>query len=100
MPEEITLTAAQIVSRTTTSYQIDSLSLFPRRQVFVLVVVGTNGERIEFRREGAAAVTLMSQLNTSNNSTTSLQKRAMQWALTQPEASATGLAGTITGTPE
>jgi hypothetical protein len=100
MAEQITLTSPVVVELTTTSYRVESLLLAPIRQLITLVVVGTNGERIEFRREGAPAQALMSTINTSNNSVTSLHKRVMQWALTQPEASATGLAGTITGTPE
>lgn len=98
--EQITLAAAQVTSKTTTDYRVESLLIAPIRQLLVLVVVGTNGERIEFRREGAPATALMSTINTSNNTITSLHKRVMQWALTQSEASATGLAGTVTGTPD
>jgi hypothetical protein len=100
MAEQITLTTPKVVNITTTAYRVDSLLLQPTRDSLILVVVGTNGERFEFKRDGAAAATLMSQINTSNNSITSLHKRVMQWALSQPEASAFGLVGTITGTPD
>lgn len=100
MAEEITLSAPQVVSRTTTAYRVDAFCLFPIRQQVLVTIVGTNGERIDFKREGPDAVTLMSQVNTSNNSTTSLHKRVMQWALSQPEAATAGVSGTVTGTPE
>jgi hypothetical protein len=100
MAEQITLSTPLIVSKTTTAYRVESLMLMPIAPLLVLVVVGTNGERVELRRDGAVASTLMSQLNRSNNSVTSLHRRVMEWALTQPEASAAGVSGAITGTPD
>jgi hypothetical protein len=100
MAEEITLTTPQTVSKTTNDFKVYSLLLMPTQLKLTLVLVGTQGQYVEFRREGSEAQTIFGQLNTSNNSVTSLAKRVMQWAMSQPEAAAAGITGTVTGTPE
>jgi hypothetical protein len=50
------------------------------------------------QRAGGVAVTLMRQLNKANGTIKSLDKRALEWFATQPEA--VDLQGTITGTPD
>jgi hypothetical protein len=98
MAELISLTTPVVVTQTTTGYKVARLTLDPEHAVFVLEVRGTNGELIPIRRSGPAAMTLMSQLNTANGQIKSLQRRALEWAVTQPEGA--GLVGTITGTPD
>lgn len=98
MAEEIVLTVPVITTQTTTSYKFKGLTLDRERQLFVLLVRGTNGDIIEAKREGAAALTIMQAINTNNGSVTTLQKRALQWLQTQPEGAA--LVGPIATTPD
>jgi hypothetical protein len=98
MPEQITLTTPIVVSKTTTGLRVAVLHLEPENSLFVLVVSGTNGDRWEARRNGGVAMTLMSQLNSANGTIKTLQRRALEWFLTQPEGA--DLQGSITGTPD
>jgi hypothetical protein len=99
MAEELTLTSAFVYpQKTTTGYKVARLDLNPEQQRFLLIVKGTQGERIEAIRTGAVAMTLMNQLRTANGTIKSLDKRAIEWLQTQPEGLT--LVGTITGSPD
>jgi hypothetical protein len=99
--EQIDLTAPVVVpERQTTGYWVGRLDLDVQHETFTLLVCGTQGEMVGCVRTGAVAVALMRQLNTANGQTKSLQRRALEWLLTQPEAQAAGITGTISGTPD
>lgn len=99
MAEEFTLSIPVVVpEKVTTGYRVSRLLLNPDHAQFLVVVRGTQGELIEARRDGAVASVLMSQLNTANGQTKSLQRRVLEWLATQPEG--VTLVGSITGTPD
>jgi hypothetical protein len=93
MAEILTLTTPIATSRTT--YIINSLYLDWQTSAIVVRLVGSDGVELQFSYGGNEAIALMTILNTSNLTTTSLYKRVLQ----KLQADGKLPAGTITGTP-
>lgn len=99
MAEQIILTSPVVIpAKSTTSYKVIRLILEPEAARFLIAVRGSQGEIIEAHREGQEATDLMRVLNKANNSTKSMEKRALEWLQSQPEGSS--LVGNITGSPD
>ena len=94
MPEILTLTSP-ITKPSVTTYVVLFLSLDWGNSRIVVRVQGSDASEIEAVYEGATAVALMTVLNTSNLTTTSLYKRVIQKLQTDGKLPA----GNITGTP-
>jgi hypothetical protein len=94
MAEQLDLTAA-IVPPSRTTYSVQQLHLSWDTAVIQAVLKGSDGALVVVGWEGAAATTLMISLNKANLSTTSLQKRVLQQAVTDAKLPA----GTVSGTP-
>jgi len=93
MPEQLDLTAPIVATRTT--YSVTTLVLDFPLAVIRAGLVGSDGITVNVEWTGAAATTLMIALNKANLSTTSLQKRVLQQAVTDGKLPA----GTVSGTP-
>lgn len=95
MPETLTFTTP-VTAPSQTTAKLIRLDLQHEVQ-YVLIQARTNtGEVVDWEERGAAALTLLSQLNTANLAIKSLQKRALEYlASKRPE-----LAGAISGTPD
>lgn len=91
MAEQLTLTIPIVATRTTLSLQTLVLD-FPNA-VIRAGLTGSDGNDVTVEWTGAAATTLMIALNKANLSTTSLQKRVLQQAVTDGKLTA----GTVTG---
>lgn len=99
MAEAVLLTTPAVTpASSTTDLRVAQLLLSPARERFMLTIRGTRGEVIEVTREGPEAVTLLKALNKANGSVKSLERRALEWFLSQPEGAA--WPGTITGAPD
>lgn len=94
--ETLTLTTPEVVPQITTSdYKIASLLLDVEGSTIVVHLRGTNGERKEFRYEGATAKTLLTALNKADLSVKSLQRRILERLLADSK-----LTGAVTGLPD
>jgi len=94
MAEQLDLTAP-IVPPSRTTYTVQALSLNWPQAVIQATLLGSDGVLLVVGWEGAAATTLMVALNKANLSTSSLQKRVLQQAVTDGKLPA----GTVSGTP-
>ena len=94
MAEQLALTVA-IVPPSRTTYTVQELHLNWPTAVIQAMLLGSDGVLVVVGWEGSAATTLMVALNKANLSTTSLQKRVLQQAVTDGKLPA----GTVTGTP-
>lgn len=94
MAEQLDLTTPEVVSKTTTSYQVVFLQMDWDLKLINVRVKSNLGERKEILYEGQIAVDYMRTLNTGNFSVNSLHKRILQ------RLSADGvLVGTVSGVP-
>jgi hypothetical protein len=99
MAEELTLTTPVVTpAKTTTGYYVGRLLMDRDQQLFLMIVRGTNGESRGAERRGVEAMTLMRALNKANGTIKSLDRRALEWYLTQPEGA--DLQGAVTGAPD
>lgn len=96
MAEQLDLAVPEVKPEVvTTAYRVARMWLDVEGETFSVQLRGTNGERREIRREGPEALALMVALNTANLSIRSLQRRVLEWAVSQGE-----LAGVVSGTPD
>lgn len=94
MAEQLDLTAP-IVPPSRTTYTVQGLTLNYPAAVIQATLLGSDGVVIVIGWEGPPATALMIALNKANLSTTSLQKRVLQQAVTDSKLPA----GTVSGTP-
>jgi len=96
MSETLTLTAPEITPAITTSdYKVALLHLDVEGAQIGIHLRGTNGERKEFRYDGAEATALLHALNTANLSIKSLQRRILEKLIADGK-----LLGTVSGVPD
>lgn len=96
MPEDLTLTTPEVkFSNTKWRFHILHLDR-SAASVSATFVEPATGDTKTCSETGAAALALMSQLNTANLTANSLQKRLLNWAI----GKGTFGAGTIAGTPD
>ncbi len=94
--ERVDLTVSE--TRTTTYYEIDTVTLSVRAKSVYVVLVGQNGEvktKVYDATTTPTGATLLTSLNTSNNSTISLMKRVYTRLVTDGV-----ITGTVSGTPQ
>jgi hypothetical protein len=97
MAELVTLTAAE-VPPSNTRYKLDTLTLNLTQNTIAVHLVGENGEvkdAVYGPSTSPTGATLLSSLNTSNNTSTSLVKRVYQRLIADGV-----LAGSISGSPQ
>jgi hypothetical protein len=96
MAESLVLTDPEVTPQVvTTEYHVVFLLKDTEQARLVVHVRGTNGERKVFTYEDDQAIAFIKQLNKSNNSTKSEQRRILE------QLTADGhLVGTVTGTPD
>lgn len=94
MAELVTLTTA-ITTPNLTTYRVVGLHLDWDAATIGIRLRGTNGEIKTAGYQGAAATTLMTQLNKANLTSNSLHKRILTQLIADGE-----LAGTISGSPD
>jgi hypothetical protein len=94
MAEQLDL-AAPIVPPTRTTYTIKLIVLDWTAQVTQVRLAGSDGVEVLAEWTGAAAVALMTALNTANLSTSSLHKRVLQKCVTDGKLPS----GTVSGVP-
>lgn len=94
--EDLTLTAP-LTRPSTTTWRVDSLTLqWSAASVQATFLDPVSGNTAVCSETGAAALTLMTTLNSANLTANSLQKRAITWAIGKGCLGA----GTIAGTPQ
>jgi hypothetical protein len=93
MAEALTLTTP-IVPPSRTTYSVNRLLLDLGAAVISVTLLGSDDTRVEIEWTGAPATALMIALNKANLSTSSLQKRVLQQAVTDNKLPG----GTVTGT--
>jgi len=93
MAEQLDLTTPIVATRTT--YVAQTITLDFPNAVIKAGLLGSDGVVVNIEWTGAAATTLMVALNKANLTTTSLQKRVLQQAVTDGKLPA----GTVSGTP-
>lgn len=94
--ETLSLTTPETVPAiTTTDYRVIVLHLDLEGAQIAIHLRGTNGERREFRYEGAEATQLLVALNKANLSIKSLQRRILEKLIADGK-----LAGNVTGAPD
>lgn len=95
MPETLTF-ATPVTAPSKLTAKLIRLDLQAELQYVLIQARANTGEVVEWEERGAAATTLLSQLNTANLTLKSLQRRALEYLATKrPE-----LAGTVSGTPD
>jgi hypothetical protein len=94
--ETLSLTTPEVIPAiTTTDYKVALLLLDMDGAQISIHLRGTNGERKEFRYDGADATALMVSLNKANLTVKSLQRRILE------KLTADGkMAGAVTGIPD
>jgi hypothetical protein len=95
MAELLTLTTPEVTTITVTDWRVIGLSLQWEQALILVQVRGSNGERREFRYEGAVATTMMTALNKADLPTKSLIRRILERLVADGK-----FAGAVAGTPD
>lgn len=94
--EDLTLTTP-ITKPSAAKWRLDKLMIDRSAQMFTTVFLEPDtGETLTCTETGAAAATVIGNLNTANLTSNSLQKRA----ITRAQTTGCLTAGTVTGTPD
>lgn len=95
--EKLNLTTPQVKPQITTSdYKVDYFGISRSRQLVVVELLGTNGEKRTYEWTALttpSALSLMTTLNSANLSVKSLERRILELIATSDAA----LAGTVSG---